>query len=432
MLYPFQEEAVQFLMAEPHRLLAHEPGLGKTIMALEAAARLGCKSILIICPAIIKETWAKHIEDWTTFDSKSIQILKKKTDKILDKRIIILNYELLYGGTVHKQLLQKKFDLAIVDECHKVKNTSSKISNILLAKHGKRPPLLSIAYRKILLTGTPMPNRPIELYPILKTLAPKSLGPYTTYESFGNRFCDPVENDYGINYDGASNIEELKQRLSGFMLRREIHDVWKELPDKVVSPIYCNIDLDIDERDTPLATLRKQLGDAKIPFVVEYIKDKMETEIGKCVVFAYSRSVIETIANHEKLAKFEPVFIYGSLSYEDKAFALKYFKTNSNCRIIVLQYNAAGVGLDGLQQHSNCMVMAEPDWSAGTFDQAIGRLHRIGQNELVRVYPIIALNTLDESIFGVYNKKSNIIRQVLNNGKEIKTVKQIKLSRVAT
>jgi SNF2 family DNA or RNA helicase len=169
--------------------------------------------------------------------------------------------------------------------------------------------------------------------------------------------------------------------------------------------------------------LRKAIGDAKIPFVVEYVKDRIEKEPKKIVVFAYSRSVIEGIANHDKLAKYEPVFIYGSLTYEDKAFALRQFKTDHNCRIICLQYTAAGTGTDGLQQHSNCMVMAEPDWSAGTFDQAIGRLHRIGQNELVRVYPIIARETLDESMFSVYNKKSKVIEKVLRNGKTVKRVK---------
>lgn len=421
MLFPFQETGVEFLLEEPHRLLCDEMGLGKTIQALYAAAELGCCSILIICPAIIKDTWAKMVDEWTTFGPESIQILRMKKDVIENKRVIIVNYELLYSekgtGNILKQLLQRRFDLAIIDEAHRLKNISSKISNIVLAKTGKRNPLLSICYRKWFLTGTPIPNRPIELFPIIRTMAPQIIAPYTTYEAFGNRFCDPKPNDYGINYDGASNVEELKERLSNFMLRREITDVYDQLPDKIISPIYCKIELDIDEQDTPLATLRKAIGDAKIPFVVEYIQDRIEKEPKKIVVFAYSRSVIEGIANHDKLAKYEPVFIYGSLSYEDKAFALKEFKTNPNCKVIILQYNAAGTGTDGLQQNSNCMVMAEPDWSAGTFDQAIGRLHRIGQTELVRVYPIIARETLDESMFGVYNRKSRVIEKVLRNGK---------------
>jgi SNF2 family DNA or RNA helicase len=400
-------------------------------MALEAAARLGVCSILIIAPAIIKETWAHHVNQWTTFGPESIQIINTKSCIISNKPVIIVNYELLYTkegkNAVLKQLLARKFQLAIVDEVHRVKSVSAKISHILLAKTGERPPLLSIAYRKWFLTGTPMPNKPIELFPLLCTTAPESIHPYSTYEAFGNRFCDPIPNDYGINYDGASNVEELKERLSKFMLRREIKDVWKDLPERIVCPIYCTVDLEFDESDTPLATLRKKLGDSKIPFVVEYIKDRIEALENKVVVFAYSRSVIEGIANHDKLAKYEPVFIYGSLTYEDKAFALKQFKTDPNCRIIVLQYNAAGTGTDGLQQHSNCMVMAEPDWSAGTFDQAIGRLHRIGQTELVRVYPIIARETLDESIFGVYTKKSKVIDKVLSNGKRVKAVTAINL-----
>lgn len=438
MLFPFQETGVEFLLEEPHRLLCDEMGLGKTIQALYAAAELGCKSILLFCPAIIKDTWAVEIENWTTFERESIQIVQSKTDIISDKRVIILNYELLmttekrkdkkqkrppYKSALLKQLLKKRFDVAIVDEAHRLKEISAQITHIMLAKTGKRPPLLSVAYRKWLLTGTPMPNRPIELFPILRALAPKTIEPYLTYEAFGDHFCDPKPNDYGINYDGASNVEELKKRLRKFMLRREIKDVYQQLPDRLLCPIYCTVDLDIDEKCTPLATLRKAIGDSKIPFVVEYLKDKLETTNQKIVVFAYSRSVIEGIANHDKLAKYDPVFIYGSLSYEDKKFSLKQFKTSKDCRIIILQYNAAGTGTDGLQQHSSCMVMAEPDWSAGTFDQAVGRLHRIGQEELVRVYPIIARDTLDESMFGVYNKKSRVIGKVLRNGKQVKTVR---------
>jgi SWI/SNF-related matrix-associated actin-dependent regulator 1 of chromatin subfamily A len=427
MLFPFQKTGVKFLMEEPHRLLADEMGLGKTIQALSAAAELGCCSILIICPAIIKETWAHHVNQWTTFGPESIQIINTKSCIISNKPVIIVNYELLYTkegkNAILKQLFRRRFALCIVDEAHRLKEASAKITHIILAKTGKRSPLISVAHRKWLLTGTPMPNRPIELFPILRTLDASTIEPYSTFEAFGNHFCDPQPNDYGINYDGASNVEELKERLSKFMLRREMKDVYQQLPEKIISPIYCKVDIEEDQSDTPLATLRMKLGLAKIPFVVSYVLDKVESEKNKLVVFAYSRSVIEGIANHDKLAKYDPVFIYGSLTYEDKTFALKQFKHEPSCRIIVLQYNAAGTGTDGLQQHSNCMVMAEPDWSAGTFDQAIGRLHRIGQTELVRVYPIIARETLDESIFGVYTKKSKVIDKVLSNGKRVKAVK---------
>src|ERR1700678_1046585 len=109
MLFPFQKEGVKFLMQEPHRGLFDDMGLGKTIQALSAAAELGCCSILVICPAIIKDTWAKHIEDWTTFDSRSIQILRTKSDTVSDKRVIIVNYELLYTSKGKNDLLKQLF-----------------------------------------------------------------------------------------------------------------------------------------------------------------------------------------------------------------------------------------------------------------------------------------------------------------------------------
>jgi superfamily II DNA/RNA helicase len=204
------------------------------------------------------------------------------------------------------------------------------------------------------------------------------------------------------------------------MLRREVKDVFSELPEKVVHPIYCQLPpLGVSKADTPLATLRQITGLAKVPFSAEFIRGILEDEPEtKIVAFAYSRAVIEALADCPLLERFNPVFIYGGLTQADKQFALRHFKDDSRCRLIILQIKAAGEGIDGLQNVSNVVVFPELEWSAGTFDQAVARLDRIGQKSVVRIYPIIAKNTLDESIIGSYHKKSRTIRQLFDNTTE--------------
>ena len=416
-LYKFQEEGVKFLLAEPNRLLADDPGLGKSIQVCAAFKQANLNSILIICPAIHKDTWAQYLIDWAGFSSQDIQIARTGKDEIdcHNKAAFIINYELLLNKAILKHLLVMKFDVIVVDEAHRLKSIKSKTSTIMLAQQGKRPPLISRGVRKWLLSGTICPNRPIELFPILKTLAPKVIEPHTGWEDYGNYFCAGYNDGFANNFSGASHVEELSASLQSFMLRRQISQVYKELPDKIIEPIYCDLELNCSEADTPLATLRKMIGDAKLPFVIDVLDDKLANSDDKIVAIAYTRTVIESIADAEKLAKYNPVYVYGGMSQKDKQFALDTFIEDSNCRLIVLQIKSAGEALDGLQKVSNVIVFPELEWSAGTFDQAVGRLHRIGQTNIVRIYPIIAKNTLDESIIGTYHSKKRVINKLMSD-----------------
>ena len=418
-LYEFQKIGVDFLVSHQHAMLADEMGLGKSIQACVALKKIIARRVLIICPAIIKMTWVQYLDEW--FDSScTIHVINHRKADIKPTETwagaIIVNYELLLSKHILDQLLKMTFAAVIVDEAHRLKNISSKTSKIILGTVGKRPPLISRGNYKWLLTGSPMPNRPIELFPALRTLAPDVISPYNKLETYGKHFCAGFEQPFGgYDFSGASHVEELRIRLKPFMLRREIKEVYQELPDKIVTPIYCELpDLGISDADTPLATLRKAIGIAKVEFTVSLLKDKLGT-FNKVVCFGYTRNVIEQLTDHEQLAKFNPVHIYGGMSAKDKDFALKYFIENNDCKLIILQIRSAGEAVDGLQKVSNCIVFAELEWSAGKFDQAISRLHRIGQENILHIFPIIAKNTLDEKVIGSYHKKKKVINKLINN-----------------
>lgn len=421
-LFDFQKEGVDFLLGylpesfAPHRLLADDMGLGKSIQACAAIQIGGIKKVLLICQASMKETWQRYLLEWTEFKQKQIQILWTGKDQVADLPVTIVNFELVIVKTVLQQLHDTTYDLILVDEAQRLKSFTSKITNVMLAQTGKRAPLISKGKRKWLLSGTIMPNRAIELWPIIKTLAPECIRPHEDYTEYGKYFCNGFKEYAGWNFKGASHIEELRERLKPFMLRREKHEVYRQLPDKIIEPIYCTIpDLGFDIDDTPMATVRKAIGKAKVPFVVQFLVDKLQVMDRKIVVFAYSREAIRLIADDEKLEKYDPVFVYGGMKYEDKKFALKYFKDVKTCKVLILQMLAAGTGTDGIQESSNIVVFAEWDWSGATPDQAMDRLHRIGQNKTVVVYPIYAKGTLDEPMNGVYHNKKKVINSLLSN-----------------
>jgi SWI/SNF-related matrix-associated actin-dependent regulator 1 of chromatin subfamily A len=433
-LYPFQQEGVNFLLGKlpksgaPHRYLADEMGLGKTVQVCEAINQGGINTALIICPGTVglKEQWKRELGQWTTFWEDSVQILETRKDKLNASPIIIVNYELLYkSGVASMEIARRRFDLVVCDEVQRLTGIGSKITRRLLSTQGRRGPLISVGTRKFVLSGTPIPNRPIELFPIIRTLAPECIEPYTDYYAYGMRYCNGYENDYGYCFDGASNIDELAERLKPFMLRREIKDVFEQLPEKIITKVHCPVpelhkEGDLDSSNTPMPTLRKLLGEAKLPFVIRFLKDKIESGEPKIVVFAYTRTVVEGIADADELAKYNPVYIYGGISAKDKRFALSYFTKDIRCKLLVIQITSAGTGVDGLQKVTSCMVGAEPEWSHGKFEQVIGRIHRIGQKNIVRIYQILAVNSLDGAIFSSYGQKKLVIDQFWRKQNEVR------------
>lgn len=448
-LFPFQKTGVKFLTSKPHSLLGDEMGLGKSVQVCVALMQkfIGAElrqpeMVLIICPAHLKETWRQYLLDWTDFTAEQIEVVESTQHQLKPRQgkwAVIVNYEALTENkdaatrarnkaagkrsrkrisNVAAQINALFFDVGVIDECQRLRGLRSGISKLLLSLQGRRQPLLARCTYKWFLSGCLAPNgRPIEFYPILRTCAPDVLGEQQDLDTFGRYFCNGFTDEYNQpNYNGASNIDEFTERLKPFMLRREMADVYKELPDKVVHPIYCKFTkpLPVDKTNTPIATLRRFVGLAKVPFSVQFLKDTLTNEPEeKIVCFAYSREVIEKLADHTELAKFNPVYIYGGMSPKDKAFAKKTFESDPTCRLIILQITSAGTGTDGLQRVARIICFAELEWSAGDFEQACARLHRIGQLNLTRIYPIIARGTLDESMINVYHKKIRNIKTIL-------------------
>lgn len=427
-LKEFQKTGVKFLTDRQTALLADDMGLGKTVQVAAAIERLKPKRTLIICPATLKINWERELNAWISYDYTS-QIIYKRSD-IVDKNanIIIINYDLVICNNLKKQLESLDYDIMVLDEAHCLSNMETQRTNTIYSNSG----LIRRCKRVFALTGTPVRNRPKDFYVTLKVLAPECIEPYTDYESYANRYCGAYYDGYGkLNDKGASNIEELAEKIKPFMLRRTKEEVLPELPPLIEKTIELELTQEIQdvldneaEMEESIneyapnselgvqATTRRLLGMAKLPQIFSYIKTILETE-EKIVIFAYHRDVIDAIRTNFKGMGCRVV--QGGINAKLKQMEVDLFIKDSNSRIFIGQYTSAGFGVDGLQKVANNVIFAEIDWVPGNMDQARDRLRRIGQKKPVIAHYLVVPETLEDNMLQTVLRKKQVISCLMSD-----------------
>ena len=421
-LEEYQVIGANFLAENFHALLADEMGSGKCAQTIKACDIVYANSVLIVCPASVKYHWQNEFELWSN-RKYIIDIVMDGRHRIdLNANVIIINYELLLRDRIFNILKNIKWDVIVCDESQYLKSLTSQRSKRVLGSFG----LAKEAKYKWMLTGTPIENRPVDLFPILYTLGRKHLGKYNSYESFVMQFCDGYYDHVSGQPmpNGATNELELKEVLKGFMLRRLLTE---SLPktDVQIMRLKKNLDLNFIENQGlssgayykpmaelgALASLRQEVALAKLPQCIEYIRDTLRI-VDKLVVFAYHRSVINQLA--EALPKFFPVKFYGGLTSGQRENVKNYFINDPKSKVFIGQLKAAGVGLDGLQKVCHHMIFVEIDWIP--FKQCIGRLRRMGQKEdKVIVQLLVCKGSIEEQMLGSVNSKLNSIDKILGD-----------------
>jgi SWI/SNF-related matrix-associated actin-dependent regulator 1 of chromatin subfamily A len=422
-LKPFQLEAVIFLTGKRKNvLLADKMGLGKTISTIGALNRLLPNKVLIVCPAAIKHQWKQVIEEEATIWPTEVEIVSGRDYKLKGKNIVIVNYDVLPSFQLLRQLTNVKWDVGVYDEVHYCKSMDAKRTKAVFGTVG----LVHSCERNILLTGTPILNRPVELYPMLKALAPDVLGKEDTLEKFGVKFCKGWWDGYQLNTEGSSNEDELGRRLkNGFMLRRTEKEVELQLPAKR-HQVFLIEGEDGDIRqlaelttadfkkqrfttDEHIATIRRELAVKKVKKSMELIKD-IVNQVDKLVIFAYHKEVIQILKDElkEKCIKID-----GSCSTIERKAALLTFKAFSEVKVLVGQITAAGQGLDGCQDVCNNVLFVETAWSPAEIDQAVARCYRMGQTKSVLVQFIVWAKSVEEHMIRKCIDKAETITKII-------------------
>lgn len=418
---PYQEEGIAFGCDKTAVLFGDEMGLGKTIQAI---GWLNChpeiETCLVVCPASLKINWARELDKW---------LISPCID------VTIINYDML-----HKTDLSKSYDVCILDEAHYIKNNKARRSQLCR---------LIRATHRIALTGTPILNRPIELWNVLHWLD-QACWPTSSYMPYAIRYCGAFQRQIWVRgggkrrvwmMDGASNLDELRALLRPLMIRRLKADVLTDLPAKRRQIIELPAiglsadlrrrlrdglqqirDLEVKYRDdvqklesslqvawSRMAEVRHEAGLAKVQMALELIQDAIDSS-GKVVLFAHHRDVIDQL--QEALVDYRPAVITGETPLVNRQIAVDMFQRDPGVKVFIGQIQAAGVGIT-LTAASH-VIFVELDWTPGMVSQAEDRCHRIGQKESVLVQHLALEDSIDVHMAKALVRKQSTIERALD------------------
>ena len=460
---PYQRAGIAYAMSQPATIIGDEMGLGKTVQSLGVINfDESIRRVLVICPASLRLNWKRETVKWLTRD---LSVGVSEGSHFPSTHVVIINYDIL--SRHHDRLRRIEWDLMICDEAHLIKNPRAQrtravfgwkpskkdIENARRKKQDEPQPVAPIvAKRRLFLTGTPVVNRPVELHPILRSIDNKRWG---NFMSYAKRYCDGQWNGYGWDFSGASNLEELQDKLrESCMVRRLKADVLTDLPPKRRSVIELPPNGCADEVKNEQATmadhaeriealrvavelakasddqadynravkklreghsaefeamakLRHETALAKLPYVVDHVREIADQH--KVVVFAHHHDVIDELMNELGTAA---VKLDGRDTMAARDQAVQRFQRDPSVKVFVGGIKAAGVGLT-LTAAAH-VVFAELDWVPGNMSQAEDRCHRIGQNDSVLVQHLVLEGSIDARMAGILIEKQEVIDRVLD------------------
>jgi len=423
-LFPYQLDGAQFLAGRETALLADDPGLGKTLQAIRACDLARVLKVLVVCPASVVENWRREITkfregDWIAF---------------------VTSYDKAAGAD-NRRIMADRWDVLIVDEGHYLKSLTAKRTKAIYGANAARgaDALTSRAAQVWILTGTPMPNDPGELYTHMRALRPASVtsertGLPWTYMQFVNAYCVLKHNGFGQQIIGSKNEAKLHAKLDGFMLRRRKADVLKDLPPLRFAELYLEGDaaaLETAEAeeirqalaaegvdglrrlsyDGGVAKLRRLTGTVKALPAAAWVKDWLENNPPekKLVVFAHHKDVIETL--YDKL-HVHAVRVDGSMKQHERQRSVDRLQNDPLVRVFIGQITAAGIGIT-LTAASE-LLFVESSWVPAEMEQAAQRIHRIGQTEPCLVRFATIAGSIDEDIQRAVARKMESIAKVVD------------------
>ena len=407
-------------------------------MSTIASIESGAEKILIVCPANAKINWFREINAY--IPEEDITIIK--SGHWAPKKYTIINYDILKnfhtivdGRKTYKDyeiirhLDEEGFDLIILDEAHMVKNPSSNRAKIInqISKNIKR---------RWLLTGTPLANRPMDFFNLLKICD----SPVTaSWKQYAFRYCDGKKfkkklksgsyRDIWLT-DGASNLEELHDRTKNLILRRKKDD-HLDLPPKIVAPYYIEIDdmgeynkvfeeylewaksegkrLGAGRHMVELIVLRKYLALEKTKQSIALAEQAIEND-KKVIIFTNFTHSFDALMKHfGKLA----VGHNGKMNGTQKQNSVDQFQNNPNIKVFIGNLISAGTAITLTE--AEVVIMNDLDFVPANHAQAEDRAHRIGSESTTNVYYPIVVGTIDEMMFKILEKKRKIIDTVIGD-----------------
>lgn len=431
----FQYYAAEFALSRNRSYLALDMGVGKTICAaLIFNATHG--GMVYICPPYLVDTVAEEFEKWGVKPLQISTLTKKRPLRdhyvwiIPDSQIHDKELRAAVGRSV-KMALGGPMTL-VVDEAHRFKSLEARRTRALFQAY---VPAFS---RVVFMSGTPMPSRPMELYPVLSECAPECID-FMSETKYGQRYCGgQYVEGRGWEFKWASNVKELADRIHGkFMLRLKKENIMPELPPKHEEVIIVGRKLppelvaletrilraaspdDLvgkelakaaglpDDVELPLSTYRCQLGALTAKAALPYIRGTLEDSDENYLIFAFHKEAIEILK--EGLADYKPCVVTGSTNMDERHRLVKLFQAGGK-RVFIGNYLAAGTGFTLTK--ATRVLFVEYSWVPGENDQAADRTHRIGQTSTVFVRYLAFKDSLSFQVLQSILKKRKATQHV--------------------
>ena len=482
-LLPYQRAGVAYAMGRKRTLLAEECGLGKTIEALGVVnVDPEVRSVLVVCPASLTLNWLYEARRWLVPGSRpawSFHVVQPGKPPPPDASFVIVADSRVGGrasageASVFKALIERRWGCLVVDEAHRFKSEDAARSQAVMGIEARPrkgieglPGLVDRADRVLMLTGTPLLNRPAEMWTLLRALDPVV---WASRWPFYKRYCDAHKEKIGHgkyarfvwNIAGSSNLEELQRKLrSRSMIRRLKSDVLPELPDRryqlVVLPADGLRDAVEGERtlwllhEPELAALeaqcaaagaagdreaydravgrlavrqkaafaemsaaRHRLAVAKIPLCVDHVLGALESGARPLVVFAHHHDVVDGIRDALAAAGWSSAEITGRTPIEDRQAAVEAFQAGK-LDALVGSIGAMGVGYT--LTAAWLAVFCEFSYVPADMAQAGDRLHRISQRSSVLLQHLVVDGSLDARAAKILVAKQEAADRTLNPG----------------
>jgi len=436
---PNQLSGAQFLADRDRALLADYPRVGKTGSAIIAADYILARTILVITTASGRMVWKAGFPDWSRFGRTVALGPDTKAD------VCIVSWNAITQAAVRARLLAREWDLLILDEAHAAKNFETKRTQSVYGQlHRDGAELFTssalTARAKTVwpLTGTPIPNSPLDAYPMLRALCPerlRAIGGWpdvTVWSAFKARYAKTRPMKVGKGAWGkwidvfveGRNVDELRARMDGFYLQRTQQDVGILEPEFEIMPLESSeIDVTVDAKavldaardgrtrdlEMHLGPLRRLTGEIKAGLVASAVLEEMDAGLDKVVLAYWHRDVGDALARD--MARVGSVRIDGSTPTTARAEAVAAFNQSGGPRVFLAQIQAAGEAID--LSRAKHLIFVESSFVPKDMLQMSLRV----TNHTQAVRPLVRVATLagsvDDALQKVLMRKWTAIKGVL-------------------
>lgn len=451
-LFEHQKKAVKIGTILDSSALLMEQGTGKTLAAIAIATHRYMKGqvqkLLIIAPKSVLPEWARQFKEHTDLPYEAHPLDSIKRDKKINLihnweirkglKVLVVNYESVWR--LEEDLIKWNPDMIICDESQKIKNARAKQSRSII-KLGKK-----VKYR-LILTGTPVTQNPMDLFSQYQFLDPTIFG--NSFTKFRDRYAI-MGGFNGYQYMGPKNTEELANKAHSIAYR-VTKDEALDLPPEIHQNLYAELEPEAAKRYkelaedsilklegetvsapivlTQLMRLQQitggfikteegsviQVSKAKLDILKETIEELVINNGKKVVIFSRFIPEIEAISKILSDMNIRHHTITGAT--KDRGKLINDFQNNPETKAFVINPKAGGTGIT--LTAADTAIFYSKDYSLETYLQAMARIHRIGQKNKVTYIHIIARGTVDESVTERLNNKQDLADLVVDDLKTI-------------